>query len=374
MCKKMKIAYVIHNLGVGGAETIVTNYLIALKEKGMDVVLIEFIESNSFLSTRLSKAGIEIISLFPDFNITNIIKKAFDIIKFRILLKSRLNSSFTQIKPDIVHFHTNIDYLDTLNLQYNKVFYTFHTAVWRSINYPSKKFKNALSNSCIKGLKIVAISKDIKKEAEEIIGKSEVIVIPNGIDINAIRRKKVSRDQECLELGIPMDAFIVGHVGRFHEVKNHEKILGIFKEITLLKANSVLLLIGDGDRAKIDSIKQLAKDYNILDKVKFLGLRSDVHSIMSVLDCLLLPSRVEGFPLVLVEAQALGVRCIASDVVPEEEILNDNCFELSINKTDLEWARLSLDCSVNKRNKDIMSIDINNVIERHISEYEKAML
>jgi len=119
------------------------------------------------------------------------------------------------------------------------------------------------------------------------------------------------------ELGIPMDAFVVGHVGRFAEQKNHALLVDIATEATKWEPRTPVLLVGDGP-LRPDIERQVAQA-GLAERVIFAGIRPDVPRIMlGAMDLFLFPSLFEGLPLALVEAQAAGLPCVFSDVVSEE--------------------------------------------------------
>ena len=105
--------------------------------------------------------------------------------------------------------------------------------------------------------------------------------------------------------------FVIGHVGRFERQKNHEFLIEVFAEVHKKNENSVLLLIGDGSLK--DPIRQKVIVLNLEEYVFFLGQRDDVADLLQTMDVFVLPSLYEGFPVSIVEAQANGLVCIASD-------------------------------------------------------------
>ncbi|MFQ4142453.1 glycosyltransferase family 1 protein [Chlorogloeopsis sp. ULAP02] len=140
------------------------------------------------------------------------------------------------------------------------------------------------------------------------------------------------------ELGIPKDAFVVGHVGRFEPQKNHVFLLDIAAEIVKREPKMYLLLVGVGSlRADIE---QRVTKLGLGDRVIFAGSRSDVPRLMrGAMDVFLLPSLYEGLGLVLVEAQAAGLPCIFSDVVPEEaDVVKPLVNRISLSQPASSWA------------------------------------
>ncbi len=143
--------------------------------------------------------------------------------------------------------------------------------------------------------------------------KGEAVLIRNGILSDRYAYNEEVRKEVRAELGIADNIKVIGHVGRFNEQKNHSFLIDVFAEHIKLNDNSVLLLVGEGYLE--ESIREKVKRLGLENKVMFLGLRSDVDRIMQGFDLFLLPSLFEGLPLVIVEAQAAGLICLAADTI-----------------------------------------------------------
>ena len=105
-------------------------------------------------------------------------------------------------------------------------------------------------------------------------------------------------------------------MGLFNYQKNHEILIEIFRKLHKKNPNSVLMLVGEGE--KLEYIKELVKDEKLENDVIFIGTTDEVNKYMMAFDALALPSRFEGLPLVLVEAQCCGLPCVASTNVSIE--------------------------------------------------------
>jgi glycosyltransferase involved in cell wall biosynthesis len=162
-----------------------------------------------------------------------------------------------------------------------------------------------------------------------------------GIDLTPFQ-KSIDAVQIRAELNLPPDAFVVGHVGRFDPQKNHQFLLKVFAEVVRLVPQAYLLLVGEG--VLQPKIKQQACDLDIANRVIFAGSRSDVPRLMrGAMDIFLFPSLCEGLGLVLIEAQAAGLSCIFSNVVPEEaDVVKPLLKRLSLSQSVSEWADVIL--------------------------------
>jgi glycosyltransferase EpsF len=159
-----------------------------------------------------------------------------------------------------------------------------------------------------------------KEAAEFLFGRymfndGKVSILKNGIDITQFTsnvadfRKSVSE-----ELGIPENAKIIGHVGRFSDSKNHIFILKILKELLERESRFFALLIGEGPLK--EKIEKEAQNLGILKHIRFLGVREDIPRLMKAFDVFLFPSQFEGFGIVALEAQSAGTPCVISNKVP----------------------------------------------------------
>ena len=158
-----------------------------------------------------------------------------------------------------------------------------------------------------------------------------------GIDLEPFRQK-TDPGRVRAELGIPSDACVIGHVGRFHEAKNHRFLTEIAFEIAKREPHMRLLLVGDGPLRS--QVEQKTTQLGLNGKVIFAGLRSDVPRLMSrAMDVFVFPSLYEGLPLALLEAQAAGVPCISSDTIAEEaSVVSPLVRRMSLSRPPSEWA------------------------------------
>lgn len=161
-------------------------------------------------------------------------------------------------------------------------------------------------------------------------------VMPNAIELGRFAFSSESRKNVRAELDIAESAFVVLHMGRFVEQKNHRFLLEVFAELLRLRPDTVLLLAGDGPlRAEME---QRAQSLGIAGSVRFLGQRPDADRLYSAADVFCLPSLYEGLPVVGVEAQAAGLPILLSDSVTREVLITSRVRMLPLSAGVRAWT------------------------------------
>lgn len=158
--------------------------------------------------------------------------------------------------------------------------------------------------------------------------KAKFEVIYNGIDVKTFSFNELIRDEIRRELHVEKRKVIM-HVGRFFGVKNQKFIVKKICENIKYDEDVVFILVGDGPDRK--ELEDYCKKRNMVDNIKFLGVRDDVSKLLNAADLFIFPSLFEGLPLTLVEAQASGIKCLISDSIPDDCILTDLIRKLSLD-------------------------------------------
>lgn len=166
-------------------------------------------------------------------------------------------------------------------------------------------------------------------------GKSPVIVLNNAIDLENYRFDNTIRQDYRKSLNLD-GCYVIGHAGRFARQKNHEFLIAVFEKIYQKNSQARLLLLGDGEKRK--EIERLVSDKGLHDAVVFLGRRADMNKLYQAMDVFLLPSRWEGLPVVMLEAQAAGLPVIASDHVTSEAKCAEKVVYKSLEDSVADWA------------------------------------
>lgn len=150
-------------------------------------------------------------------------------------------------------------------------------------------------------------------------------------------RQLVDRSAVRRELGLASSAFLVGHVGRFVEQKNHHFLVEVARDLMRREPLARFLLVGDGPLRPI--IEQMVASTGLMDRFVFLGNRPDIPRLLSAMDVFILPSLHEGLPMVGIEAQAAGVPMVLSDAVtPEVTIVPALVTRMSLSQPPAAWS------------------------------------
>jgi glycosyltransferase involved in cell wall biosynthesis len=169
--------------------------------------------------------------------------------------------------------------------------------------------------------------------------ESRCRVVYDGVDPGRFERADDAIGVRA-ELGIPASARLYAHVANVLPVKNHSRLLDIFAELRRRTYSSWLLLAGAGTDDPLGPVVRGIHARGIQDRVVALGVRHDVPRLLHAADALLLPSLSEGLPGVVLEACAVGVPVLATDVPGVREIASRLRLVryLPLRMTDAEWA------------------------------------
>ena len=193
--------------------------------------------------------------------------------------------------------------------------------------------------------------------AKYFFGKKDCTIVKNGVDTN---RYKFNAERRILfrgEYNIPPSTHVLGHIGRFDEVKNHDFLLDIFFEYKKKNHDSILLLVGSG--LLEDKIRQKVHRLGLDECVLFLGVRNDIPDILCAMDCFVMPSLYEGLPFVLVEAQTTGLPCVISNTINKDSKLTPNLAFCGLNDDAGLWV---------EKIKDIIGKDNREEGAKYIEE------
>ncbi len=336
-----KVAHFIGSIQDGGAETLVKDYALLLDKSKFNVLIIILRRSPDTANDKiLSQTGTRIIPLCTsNFILMKVIQK----LNYWWYIPLKLYLVLKKEKVEVLHIHMALlHYVKKISgkIKNIKLFYTCHTEPKRILD-GEKKYELKAARYLIKNnnLQMIALHKGMKEEINSMFGIDNTVVIRNGVDFNKYHVVK-TKNEIRKDLGIPENAFVIGHVGRFHPVKNHDFLVEVFNAVYKKNSAAFLLLVGSGElkahiQNKLDSC-------GLNGKYLILSHRSDVPVLMKAMDVFVFPSLLEGFGIVMIEAQVSGLRCIASDTVPREVFQTENALSLSLSDSPESWAEVIL--------------------------------
>lgn len=323
----IKILHVVSSMNPGGAEMMIMNLMRNIDQNRFKFDFVVHTRKAAKFDQEIQKLGGKIYRV-PRYNILN-----------HMYYKHKFRKIFIHDKFDIVHGHVR----STASI-YLKIARKFHI---KTIAHSHNTSSGSGISAFIKNVfqrRIKSISDYFfacSREAgewlfgKEIVKSDTFFVVKNAIIAKKFRYNEEYRKQIRNEFSLE-DDLVIGHVGRFHEQKNHFRIIHIFNEIQKKYPNASLILIGTGKERK--KIEKLVKDLKLTTKVIFTGIRKNINEFMSAFDFLLFPSFFEGLPLVLVEAQCSGLPCIISDTITRDIKITDLVTFVSLKDSNLDWV------------------------------------
>lgn len=336
---KIRVLQVTGTLGLGGAETMVMNLY-----RSMDPQKIEF----DFAVNGKDHYYYENFIPSDRSTVYHITKRSESFCKHHIeLYKIIKNNGYKTI-----HFHTQNAFTTSLQIIVarlagvkNIIVHCHNTMDWRNkkLLYLSKLFRPIL---CGLANYRLSCGEDAAKWLYGNNGRIEIIPLP----VDCKKYRYSDSEYRMLKKGMGLsDTTVYTHIGRFSEVKNQSFVISIFRELLKSNPKSVLFLIGDGKMK--EQIMEKAETMGIQEKIYFWGNIDDVHTKLKMTDVFLLPSLYEGFPTVVLEAQAAGVPCVISNTITPKIAITNLVEFLDISSGISPWV------DVLKEYKEIPEID-----------------
>ena len=292
----------------GGSGVVATELGIELSKKGHEVHFITYSQPVRLdaLSSNLHYHEVNV----PDYPL-------FKYEPYELALSSKLFDVISKHKIDVLHVHYAIPhayaaYMAKKILKENgyniPIITTLHgTDITLVGNNPF--YKPAVTFSINKSDIVTCVSKSLMEDTREFFGiKREIKVIPNFIDIDKYAKKHSLCQGNMLAQD---DEKIIVHVSNFRPLKRIIDVLKIFEKINQ-NIDSKLIMVGDGPDKK--KAKEFLRKNNLKNKVIFLGKTSEVDEILCSSDLFLLPSEKESFGLAALEAMALKVPVISTNI------------------------------------------------------------
>lgn len=324
--KTQKVLHVFGGLGMGGAETMIMNVFRVL---GQSNVCFDFVVSGEQIGYYEPEAAA------LGGSIHHITKRSVSMWKhhrdfYDVIRKNGY---------EIIHFHTQNAFLTVLEICAAKmagvkriIVHCHNTMDWRkgkmlTLHEKSRGWLNRLADVRL------SCGNDASKW---LYGSTEgVQILPLPVMCDRYRYSQKDYDALREQMGLTGKKVYI-HVGRFSDVKNHTFLLDVFAQLVKREPDSVLLMAGDGELRP--EMEAKAKALCLEGKAVFLGNINDVYNKLILADAFLFPSKYEGFPTVVLEAQAAGLPCIISDTITPEIALTELVTQLPLDASAEHWA------------------------------------
>lgn len=376
---KTLIIHIIPRLSFsGGIENYVRNLCYyANQDRFNNYIITFFINNDNEIVNELNQKGIKIFSLKPVLfeKINNrYLKFILKNFTFSYIKKYKsLNKILQTLSPDLLVFHGEDCELiggfissnhKKVNVIHGLSFFPLNPIYQFILNHHSRKKYN----------KTIFINESLKTSFGK-FGQSNCFVIPSGIDI-----KKLNSYCDGYLMTKKLDKynhkFILGFIGRISKEKG---IYELIKGFSLIKKENLILKIA-GDGNEFSQIKNLVKNLSLENKIEFLGEIKKTEEFYKQIDILIIPSRTEGLPLVMLEAMACGVLVIANNVGAISTVINNNFNGILMANNNPETIQNSIEYCLN--NFHNMKSLIENAqktvkkfsIEKSVEKFENTIM
>tara|TARA_B110000003_G_C16636412_1_gene528606 strand:- start:249 stop:1382 length:1134 start_codon:yes stop_codon:yes gene_type:complete len=376
----MKVFHLITSLDNGGAE----NHLASLVKEQIKnkKIYIIYLRGNDYWKKKLKKKGIKIIKLKLNhlinfFNLITVIYK--------------INNLINKHNPDIVHAHlSSMEIIGAIIKFFSKnKFKLIITKHLDSFFLEASKGQNSI----IQGLfidkfilyncnKIICISQQIRKYFVKKINlpNNKLKVIYYGLNFNDFKKKKKNNNLKINKKDLK-NFFVICCIARHVEQKSLDFLIKTFYEFKNLDIKSKLILVGSGPQTT--KLKIMAKKLEVYEKIIWIEYAENVLEILKLSDVFVLPSKYEGFGLVLLEAMFAKKPIIATKVSAIPEVIQDNWNGLLIKHGDIkDFKRKLLKIKMSKINKKLIKnsqktlktkFNFNKMIIKTNKIYEEAI-
>ena len=355
----MTVAHVVLTLDHGGLEHLVIQLSVQLQRRGIRSVIV--VLTDGALVGEARRQGIDVFVLGK--------REGLD-----LTVIPRLARVLRRERADVVHSHNfaPLNYgtlaaklcgLRTLNTRHGRAAITASRLIW------------ALTDG------VIAVSEDAKREllAHNRIAAHKVHVVLNAVDTTVYRERRGGVLRR-IELGLPEGVPIVGTVGRLSPEKDHATLLEAVKMMRDAGSTAHLAIVGGGplEAALTTQVEALG----LQESVHMLGFRTDVPAVLSLLDVYVLPSRMEGVSLTLLEAMSAGLPVVATRVGGNPEVVVEGATGLLVEPGEPrqlaaalqsllgdEARRLTLGADGRRRVDETFSME--RFVDAHVQLYER---
>jgi len=319
--KRIKILYISHSSSIGGGEKCLLTLVKHLDRNFFEPIVI--FPSEGFISREIEKLGVKTYISPLECWIRNSADTGFE--DSDILGRLQNIKQIIEIeKPDIIHSNTSVVWEGALAAKLQGIIHIWHIHEILE-NHPRLKplfplplvywGMDFLSDS------VVVVSNAVKENFSGIIQPKKLVTIHNGID--AERFTQINGSSIRQELALPSDTNLAVSIGTVIKEKGYDNLIEAAFLVKKKQGNVKFIIVGNGVTETVRELKKKIVGLNLKDCVYYLGYREDVPGIIRDSDFLIISSITEAFPLVALEAMALGKPIVATNCGGIPELVSD---------------------------------------------------
>jgi glycosyltransferase involved in cell wall biosynthesis len=198
------------------------------------------------------------------------------------------------------------------------------------------------------------------------IPQEKVVRIYNGIEMEGYLCDRGAGLKIRQELGLKEDNILIGAIGRLVWEKGFEYLIQSIPDVLKVYPNVKILIVGEGPLK--DRLKAQGKRLKVEDHLIFTGFRNDIKEILSVIDILVIPSILEGFPMITLEGMAVAKPIIASRIDGIEEQITDGETGLLVPSQDADALANGINRLINNRDLALrLGMNARHKVEKKFS-------
>ena len=314
----ISVCHVITSLEIGGAQQLLRQLCDSLSPPEFEHCVI-CLSGETELAARFRENGIRVSCL----NVTRIYQGLSGILRLRRILR--------QEQPHIVHtwlYHADLmATVAMIGMNTGSLLWSVHHA---NENFTSDKslikwIVGLLALLSARFPTAVVYCSTYASKVHQKLGYNPrtSFIINNGIDTTKFHSSPILRENFRQELGLDMEASIIGMVARYSPIKGHEIFLRMARELLALNNDIRLVMVGTNVVEENNELFEMVDELGLREVCILLGEQLELEKIMNGLDVLVCPSISESFGLVAVEALACGVPVVCSNIEVLESIVGE---------------------------------------------------
>ena len=231
---------------------------------------------------------------------------------------------------------------------------------------------------------LITINEEDYKAAQKfkLRKNGKVFFVPGvGVDVASLEQRipSINRSEKRKELELSVDTAVIITVGELNANKNHIQVLEALSKLN--KTNFHYLIVGNGESEQ--KLKKAVNELMLQDKVSFLGFRRDVPELLTASDVFILTSRREGLPRAVMEAMAVGLPIIATDVRGNRDLVKSGENGYLVHLNDIEQTAMAIEQltnsedlrrSMGEKSKELVKqYDLQNILKEMERIYDNIL-